>query len=634
MRKKFTLSTGCFLFAIFFCSCAVGQNSALINFGSTACNNSVPSFSLIKAPLSESPVTLTTCDMSAQLPDYFSVFVSYNPLNNKVYIADTRTGVRTDIWQLDMGLPATIACPATIPLVPDYSYPYVSNNFEFDKDGNLWSLSGYNLTAGQCNIDRFDVNTGNVISSKTIQFPENHFPTTIFSGDLTLLPNGRMFAVLGNGTCQLYEITNYANGTGNATATYLLTLPRDCYGITFLNGFLELTGLDFAGGCYYYDYDIASGVLGVEKPFQNGQAPIDNTSFTPQIGCTKRLLCATRINANTADLIYELYIENTGNVILNNVGLVDNLAAAFGAGNVSNVRVSVVPGSNAANLALNPSYNGITVTNVLNPGQNLPNRILDNSNYFLKLQLHLRATNLCNNTYRNSAIASANIGAGIAGTILNVSDSSNNGDPSAIDPNHNNRPGEVNENRPTPFNMSVLPVKFLNVNAVLEKNNAALIKWQVAVPMDAAEKFEIEFSTDGKYWGNAGELKIENKDQSSWQYMDENVPAGNLYYRIKQTDNDGTFTYSRIVLLKNKNNGGEYMVYPNPANSFIAISSGYNGTIKTMAELYDATGRLLLTKIIVASNEEISTAQYPQGTYLLRLLNNGNVVTYKVLVKH
>ena len=58
------------------------QNSVLINFGSNTCSVSTePSFTLIKDPFG-SPVALSNCNMQSQLPDFFSVFVAYNPANN------------------------------------------------------------------------------------------------------------------------------------------------------------------------------------------------------------------------------------------------------------------------------------------------------------------------------------------------------------------------------------------------------------------------------------------------------------------------------------------------------------------------------------------------------------------------
>ena len=634
MKAIFTFTLSILLTALF-TQQASAQNSLLINFGSNTCASSVPSFSLIKNPLSLSPQAITNCDVSAQQSSYFSVFIAYNPLNNKVYLADIKSGVNTNIWVLDMGLPTTIACPPTIPVSPTYSYSYISNNFEFDNNGDLWSFSDYNGTTGQCNIDKFDVNTGVVISTKIIQFPTNNFPTTIQSGDLTILPNGRMFAVLGNGTCRLYEITNYNTVGSIATATYLTTMPKDCYGIAYLNGLLEITGMDFGTNCYYYDYNIAANTLGTEKVFQNGQAPIDNASLTPAVGCTKRLLSSTKINSNTADLVYEAYVENLGNTILNNINVTDDLTTTFGAGNVSNVSAAFVPGSNAGHLLLNPFFDGSTNTSVLSPGQNLKNKVLNNNDYYFKVQISCRATNIISNTtYLNSAIAKADIGSSSALSTVVVSDSSNNGDSTLVDPNKNGNAGDAGENVPTPFIFSVLPVKFINASATLLNQHEALIKWQVATPMENAASFEIEFSVDGKSWSKAGALTINNLSKGNWQFTHTNIPTGNLYYRIKQIDKDGSFTYSRIVLLKNNIKGGGYVIYPNPANNYIAISSGYDAVNKATVQLFDATGRLLLNKTITSSTEEINTSLYPRGTYMLRIVNEEEVVTYKVVVQH
>jgi len=633
MKASFTFRAAFLFVAIFLLHSAGAQNSILINFGSNSCASSVPSFSLIKNPLSATPQAIANCDLSQQQSSYYSVFIAYNPLNNKVYLADNKSGVNTNVWVLDVGLPAAMNCPATIPLAPTYSYSYVSNNFEFDNNGDLWSFSNYDIVTGQCSIDKFDVNNGTVLSSKLIQFPAGNFPTTIQSGDLTILPNGRMFAVLGNGTCRLYEITNYNTSGGTATATYLTTLPKDCYGIAYLNGLLELTGMDFLGTCYYYDYNIASNALGTEKPFQNGQAPIDNASLTPSLGCTKRLVSSTKINSNTADLVYEIYAENLGNTILNNINVTDNLLATFGNAGVSNVSVSFLPGQNAGGLALNPSFNGTTVTNMLVAGQNLKNKVLNNQDYYFTIQVNCRVTNLDNvTTYYNSAVATAEIGS--LNSAVSVTDSSNNGDRGVIDPNLNGNASDATENVPTPFNFGALPVRFIHVNANLQTTNTAVVKWQVATPMENASVFEVEYSTDGRNWSKAGELSITDTRKGNWQFTHNNIPAGNLYYRIRQVDRDGSFTYSRIVLLKNKMSGGEYVIYPNPANNFIAVSTGYNSSNTSLIQLLDATGRLLVNRNVTASNEEINTAAYPDGTYILRVVNEEETVTYKVMIHH
>ena len=622
-----------FVIFIFIGDSSSAQNSLLINFGANSCSGpGDPVFSLIKNPFSDVTSPLNTCSVSAQVPDIFAVFIAYNPKNNKMYLADIRSGIDTKIWVLDVGLPSNILCPA-LSATPDYTYSYISNNFEFDNNGQLWSLSNYNDTIGQCNIDNFDVTTGNVINTRAVQFPSGNFPTSISSGDITILPNGRMFATLGSFPSKLYEIKNY-NTTTNATAIFLDSLPQSCFGIAYLNGQLELTGTDFSGSCYYYKYDIASNLLDSVKSFQAGQLPIDNTSITPSLGVTKQLLNAQKINSNTADLTYEIFVKNLGNVSLNNINVSDNLTHIYGAGNVSNLKVAFVDGANSAGLALNPLYNGNNDSNLLVPGQNLVNQTSVNTDYFFKLRVGFRVSNLNSSVYENSAIGTATIGSIGTSSYINVADSSNNGPESAVDPNNNGNAGEPAENNPTPFNFSTLPVKFISINASFVDNTSAIINWVVAIPTINSDKFEVEYSIDGKRWKTLASVPITNTNQGKYQFLHADVPPGNLYYRIKETDIDGAYTYSNIALLRSKNNSGNFITYPNPADNFITIYSPSNSAGQTKVILYDAVGKQITSFVMAASSRNINTALLPNGAYILKVENDGTISTQKVMIMH
>jgi hypothetical protein len=639
MKHWFTRLVLAVSFTIAYFGFTTAQTSLLVNFGSDNCvpgsyNN--PGFAIIKNPLTGNPEVLANCNMKPQLNDFFAVFIAYNPKNNKIYVADVKSFAETKIWVLDIGLPGNITCPVTIPVTPTYTYGYVSNNFEFDNNGDLWSISDYNYATGSCNLDKFDVDNGNIINTRVLQFPQDNFPTSVYSGDITIIPNGRMFVTLGDNPSKLYEIKHYT-GSDTARAEYLATLPKDCFGISYLNGILQLTGQNFSTSCYYFEYDIAARTLSDEKVFQNGQSPVDNSSFTPTVGSGKSLVDATVMNDNTAELTYHIYVENIGNVILNNINVTDDIEAGFGAGNVSDVSVSFVPGFNNGGLLLNPNYNGGSDNQLLLPAQTLPNNTATNQDYYFKLQVKCRVTNLVKqNTYFNSAIATANIADGTLAQF-NIADSSINGGGATqiVDPNQNAIADEPDENTPTPyFFTGPLPVSFLSLQATLKNKTTANIKWQVATPVINAADFEVQYSIDGIGWKQAGRLLVTDDAKSSYTFTHVNIPpAAKLYYRIKQTDKDGRFIFSRVVLLTVGSSPNSVVVFPNPASGYVSVSMPMTQAA-TVIELYDAVGRKLHSQRITASATDINTAHFPDGTYLLRVLRGDEQLVQKVIIKH
>ena len=623
-----------FMQIIFNANLLFAQNSVLINFGTDNCTNpNNPSFSLINNPLSSAPTLLSNCDMHLQQPDISSVFVAYNPKNNKVYVSDIRNGTDTKIWVLDIGLPNDIGCPINIPIAPTYSYNYISNNFEFDNNGNLWSFSNYDNTTGQCSLDMFDVNTGLIINTRILQFPIGNFPNTILSGDLCILPNGRMFATLGTGPSKLFEIKNYDLAT--PSIDFLSNIPMECYGIAYLNGILEITGSDFVNACYYYKYDISTNQLSVDAPFQVNGSPIDNSSITPAIGCTNNLINAVIVDSNTYDLMYEIYIENKGNVSLNKIDLIDNLGATFGPLNISNVQTSFVQGSNEPGFTLNSNYNGTTNQSILNPDHQLPNKISTNNNYSAKILLSCRVTNLIQGqTYFNSAISFGQIGSTNNNTIINVLDTSNNGDSTLIDPNKNGNANESVENIPTPFSEALLPVKFIDVFAKLINSTSSMIDWKVATPISNGDYFEVQFSSDAILWSAIGKIKIDNTNIEWFHFLHKEIPTGALYYRIKQVDQNGQYVYSKIVFLKKGFSENNYIIYPNPSKNIINISSNEIVGGEAKIDMSNLLGEHIGFYKMHSNHFEINTSLFANGTYILKITDKQNSHIQKVIVKH
>jgi hypothetical protein len=64
------------------------------------------------------------------------------------------------------------------------------------------------------------------------------------------------------------------------------------------------------------------------------------------------------------------------------------------------------------------------------------------------------------------------------------------------------------------------------------------------------------------------------------------LEEGQAYYRLKMVDMDGSFAYSHIVSIFLKEYISSTVVYPNPAQRYITVSSSVDGTFV----LYNAAG--------------------------------------------
>ncbi|SHO65400.1 glycine-rich domain-containing protein, partial [Algoriphagus zhangzhouensis] len=121
-------------------------------------------------------------------------------------------------------------------------------------------------------------------------------------------------------------------------------------------------------------------------------------------------------------------------------------------------------------------------------------------------------------------------------------------------------------------NFSILEVEYLYFEAsYLESDRSGKLKWATSQEWENSH-FEIERSINNvKNWEKIGE--VEGAGYSSeaieYEFIDKNLPVngGMIYYRLKQVDFEGDFTYSvtRSIQANPKNGSGYWVAYPNPS---------------------------------------------------------------------
>ncbi|OFX40924.1 MAG: hypothetical protein A2W95_16875 [Bacteroidetes bacterium GWA2_40_14] len=186
-----------------------------------------------------------------------------------------------------------------------------------------------------------------------------------------------------------------------------------------------------------------------------------------------------------------------------------------------------------------------------------------------------------------------------------------------------------------------LPIELIAFDAV-QYNNDVLISWATLSETNN-DYFTLERSTDGESFTAIAQIKGAGNSVVERQYKssDNNLPRGVYYYRLKQTDFDGLYTFSSTVSV-----GVSYLfestlkVYPNPStNSNINISYIDQENSNIEIKIIDMLGKTLFLKEYqlidgyLSINLENECYLMP-GTYYIILSNNQKIHQVRFSIAH
>ena len=186
--------------------------------------------------------------------------------------------------------------------------------------------------------------------------------------------------------------------------------------------------------------------------------------------------------------------------------------------------------------------------------------------------------------------------------------------------------------------LSVLPIGLLDFEGQLSSHNA-LLDWSTSFEAGSAG-FEVERSYDGINFFDIGYVSAAGRSASTrnYSFTDPSIAQDNNYYRLKEIDQDGKFTYSKTLLIKDPNNltNSAFTVLSNPFTDHIDIVFGRVPAGRVEIKLLDMAGRTLLTQSADPSGGSrlrvnLSGASISAGIYLLELRFNNNVYVQKLL---
>jgi hypothetical protein len=183
-----------------------------------------------------------------------------------------------------------------------------------------------------------------------------------------------------------------------------------------------------------------------------------------------------------------------------------------------------------------------------------------------------------------------------------------------------------------------LPVELTGFRAKEDKKNKTVVlSWATASELNN-KHFEVERAADGRNFeaigivgGNGTTTKANN-----YSFVDSR-PIATAYYRLKQVDYDGGFSYSDLVLVKMaKAESAQVAAYPTIAKNEITVRfTGFEAQNGTFS-VFNSQGKLVLTEQVDLSNKmaykSLNIAKFDTGIYIIVISDNANHISTNFVV--
>jgi hypothetical protein len=168
---------------------------------------------------------------------------------------------------------------------------------------------------------------------------------------------------------------------------------------------------------------------------------------------------------------------------------------------------------------------------------------------------------------------------------------------------------------------TVLPIELLSFSADALATSVAL-DW-VTASESGNSHFVVERSMDGEHFAPIGQVQGAGDSYTTLEYafLDPQPTRGINYYRLKQVDLDGSFSYSKVEAASFGLSISVGTPFPNPATGSVNVEAEVTVAGDAALLLHDASGRVVRSEsVVVGKGKQLLTTSVDgldPGTYVL-----------------
>ena len=182
-------------------------------------------------------------------------------------------------------------------------------------------------------------------------------------------------------------------------------------------------------------------------------------------------------------------------------------------------------------------------------------------------------------------------------------------------------------------NLRVLPIQLTSFTGNCYKQNIVL-KWSTATEVNN-KNFTIERSNDGKNWEIVGNVAgAGNSDVALSYSLVDNLASAykTFFYRLKQTDVDNNFKYSKVISVTKCGTSEEdnLSISPNPSAGQFSFNFNGDKSLISSTEIFNIQGdKVYQTNGFQA---KVNLSNQAAGIYLVRIHLNSKIIIRKIVI--
>jgi len=159
----------------------------------------------------------------------------------------------------------------------------------------------------------------------------------------------------------------------------------------------------------------------------------------------------------------------------------------------------------------------------------------------------------------------------------------------------------------------LLPIDLISFEAISLKDGN-LLKWEIANAVDF-NYFEVQKANSSFNFEKIGKVNFSDTSYL-FQFKDINPDPIN-YYRLKLIDDDGSFSYSNVISIRQSGFDKSISIAPNPFDTKIQL----NWQKETLAEIqiYNIQGQIIYSEPIFSTEKSIDTQSFLPGIYFVSI---------------